>query len=225
MSNAQYQFTMRGDNLADLQSFAPQMLNELRTIRSITDASSDQQNRGLQASIVYDRATAARFGITPQLIDNTLYDTFVPRQVPTMYTSLNQSHFIMEAAPQFWQSPEGLQDGNLTNKDKNPVPLSTIARWETTNAPPPTTHQSQFGAHHTLCTPKEGASSGRRVTRARISMPGARRISGSGIRNIAQRSANSPMAPTGPIAPPDELSSPGHRATEHDRRHPPRRTR
>src|SRR5213593_1657542 len=71
MSNAQYQFTMRGDNLKDLTDFAPRMLQQLRTIPLITDLSSDQQDRGLQAMVQYDRATAARFGISPQLIDNT----------------------------------------------------------------------------------------------------------------------------------------------------------
>ena len=105
-SNAQYQFTMRGDNLQDLNNFAPKMLKELRTIPVIADVSSDQQNRGLQSLVQYDRNTAARFGISPQLIDNTLYDAFGQRQVSTMYTALNQYHVVMEAAPQYWQNPE-----------------------------------------------------------------------------------------------------------------------
>ena len=75
------------------------MLQELRTIPIIADVNSDQQNRGLQAMVTYDRDTAARFGISPQLIDNTLYDAFGQRQVSTMYTSLNQYHVVMEAAP------------------------------------------------------------------------------------------------------------------------------
>ncbi|MGH9613631.1 MAG: efflux RND transporter permease subunit, partial [Bryobacteraceae bacterium] len=82
-SNAQYQFTMRGDNLKDLTSFAPLMLQEVRTISLITDVNSDQQNQGLEAMLTYDRQSAARFGISPQLIDNTLYDTFGQRQVST----------------------------------------------------------------------------------------------------------------------------------------------
>ena len=71
----------------------------MKTIPSITDANSDQQNRGLQAMVDYDRTTAARFNISPQLIDNMLYDAFGQRQVSTMYTSLNQYHVVMEAAP------------------------------------------------------------------------------------------------------------------------------
>ena len=85
------------------------MVEQLKTIPIISDVSSDQQNRGLQAMIQYDRGTAARFGITPQLIDNTLYDAFGQRQVSTMYTSLNQYHVVMEASPEFWQNPLFLQ--------------------------------------------------------------------------------------------------------------------
>ncbi len=102
---AQYQFTMRGDNLQDLQNYAPRMLQELRTIPLIADVNTDQQDHGLQAFVQYDRATAARFGISPQLIDNTLYDAFGERQVSTMYTPLNQYHVVMEVAPEFWQNP------------------------------------------------------------------------------------------------------------------------
>ena len=104
-SNAQYQFAMRGDNLDDLTKYAPLMVAELKTVPIITDVSSDQQDRGLQSMIHYDRNTAARFGISPQLIDSTLYDAFGQRPVSTMYNSLNQYHVIMEAAPQFWQDP------------------------------------------------------------------------------------------------------------------------
>src|SRR5262249_35954427 len=102
---SQYQYTMRGDNIKDLTTFAPRMLQQLRTIPIIADVNSDQQDRGLQADVVYDRATAARFGISPQLIDNTLYDAFGQRQVSTMYTPLNQYHVVIEVAPEVWQDP------------------------------------------------------------------------------------------------------------------------
>ena len=89
---------------------SPRCSQELRQIRIIADVNSDQQNSGLQAMLQYDRATAARFAISPQLIDNTLYDAFGQRQVSTMYTALNQYHVVMEAAPQFWQNPDTLND-------------------------------------------------------------------------------------------------------------------
>jgi multidrug efflux pump len=81
------------------------MVAQFKAIPLVADVSSDQQNLGLQSMIQYDRGTAARFGITPQTIDNTLYDAFGQRQVSTMYTSLNQYHVVMEAAPEFWQNP------------------------------------------------------------------------------------------------------------------------
>ena len=104
-----YQFTMRGDNVQDLTNYGPPMLSALRHVRLITDVNTDQQNSGLQAVVQYDRDTAARFGISSQLIDNVLYDAFGQRQVSTMYTSLNQYHVVMEAAPRFWQDPEFLK--------------------------------------------------------------------------------------------------------------------
>ena len=110
ISAALYQFTMRGDNLAGPDRVRAAMLQELRTIPIIADVNSDQQNRGLQSMVQYDRATAARFGISPQLIDNTLYDAFGQRQVSTMYTPLNQYHVVMEVAPEFWQNPQILRD-------------------------------------------------------------------------------------------------------------------
>ena len=122
--SAQYQFTMRGDNLKDLTDFAPRMLQQLRTIPIIADVNSDQQNRGLQAMLQYDRGTAARFGISPQLIDATLYDAFGQRQVSTMYTSLNQYHIIMEAAPEYWQNPLILRQIYVRSPRGQQVPLA-----------------------------------------------------------------------------------------------------
>jgi multidrug efflux pump len=146
MGNAQYQFTMRGDNLDDLLAFAPRMLDELRKIHIITDVNSDQQNHGLQAMIEYDRDTAARYGISPQLIDTTLYDAFGQRQVSTMYTGVNQYHVIMEAAPEFWQNPQILKDFYVTSPQGNVVPLSAIAHYAPATAPLSVNHQGLFPA-------------------------------------------------------------------------------
>jgi multidrug efflux pump len=146
MSNAQYQFTMRGDNLQDLTAFAPRMLQELRTIPVIADVSSDQQDRGLQAMVHYDRPTAARFGISPQLIDNTLYDAFGQRQVSTMYTSLNQYHVVMEAAPEYWQNPLFLRQIYVRSPRGQQVPLSALAHYAPQTAPLAVSHQGLFPA-------------------------------------------------------------------------------
>jgi multidrug efflux pump len=143
---AQYQYTMRGDNLQDLQGFAPRMLQELRTIPIIADVNSDQQDRGLQAFVQYDRQTAARFGVSSQLIDNTLYDAFGQRQVSTMYAPLNQYHVVMEAAPAYWQNPLFLSQIYVHSPSGQQVPLSAIAHYAPTTAPLTVSHQGLFPA-------------------------------------------------------------------------------
>ena len=146
MSNALYQFTMRGDNLQDLIDYAPRMLQELRTVPLIVDVSSDQQNRGLQAMIDYDRVTAARFGISPQLIDGTLYDAFGQRQVSTMYKTINQYHVVMEVAPEYWQDPQFLKEIYVRSPAGQPVPLNAFSKFAPTTAPLAVTHQGLFPA-------------------------------------------------------------------------------
>ncbi|HUI41856.1 MAG TPA: multidrug efflux RND transporter permease subunit [Terriglobia bacterium] len=138
---AQYQYTMRGDNLQDLTTFAPRMLQQLRKIPIIADTNSDQQNNGLQAVLHYDRVTASRFGISAQLIDNTLYDAFGQRQVSTMYTSLNQYHVVMEAAPEFWQNPLFLREVYVQSPGGRAVPLSALTSYSPATAPLAVNHQ------------------------------------------------------------------------------------
>jgi multidrug efflux pump len=143
-SAALYQFTMRGDNLQDLITYAPRMFQQLKSISIIVDVNSDQQNRGLQSLVTYDRETAARFGISPQLIDNTLYDSFGQRQVSTMYKSLNQYHVVMEAAPRFWQDPQALRDIYVRAPGGQQVALSAIAHYGPAVAPLGVNHQGLF---------------------------------------------------------------------------------
>jgi multidrug efflux pump len=143
---AQYQYTMRGDNLPDLADFAPRMLAKLRAIPIIADVNSDQLDRGLQSFVNYDRETAARFGISPQLIDATLYDAFGQRPVSTMYTSLNQYHVIMEAAPEYWQDPEFLRQIYVRSPRGQQVPLSAFASYTPVVAPLSVSHQGLFPA-------------------------------------------------------------------------------
>ena len=143
-SNAQFQYTIQSDSLDDLVKWGPQLLQQMRKLPGFTDVNTDQQNSGLQASLVYDRDTASRLGITPQLIDNTLYQSFGQAQVSTMYTALNQYHVVMEAAPQFWQSPVGLNNVYVHPATGGEVPLSAIAHFEPKTAPLAVNHQSQF---------------------------------------------------------------------------------
>ncbi|MGD0047847.1 MAG: efflux RND transporter permease subunit, partial [Bryobacteraceae bacterium] len=145
-SAAQYQYTMRGDNLDDLNAYAPRMFQEISKIPIIVDVNSDQQNRGLQSLVTYDRTTAARFGISPQLIDNTLYDAFGQRQVSTMYKPLNQYHVVMEVAPIYWQDPNILRNIYVRAPSGAQVPLSAFAQFAPATAPLSVNHQGLFPA-------------------------------------------------------------------------------
>src|SRR5579859_4001448 len=122
------------------------MLQQLKTISSITDLNSDQQNQGLQAFIQYDRGTAARFGISPQFFDAMIFDSFGQRLLSTMYTSLSLSHVIMEAAPEFWQSPQILSQVYVRSPSGQEVPLSAFSHFAPINAPLAVTHQGLFPA-------------------------------------------------------------------------------
>ena len=145
-SNAEYQFTMRSDSVQDLTNYGPRMLRELKKIPVIVDVNSDQQNHGRQVFIEYDRNTAARFGISPQLIDNTLYDAFGQRPVSTMYTRLNQYHVVMEAAPKYWQDPEILRRIYVRSPAGQQVPLNAFARFAPEVAALSITHEGLFPA-------------------------------------------------------------------------------
>ncbi len=145
-SSALYQFTMRGDNLNDLVTYGPQMLKELRRVPEIADVNTDQQNNGLQSVVEYDRRTASRFGISPQLIDNTLYDAFGQRQVSTVYTGLNQYHVVMEAAPQYLEDPAILRQLFVRSPTGMQVPLSAFSRYAPSTTPLAVNHQGLFPA-------------------------------------------------------------------------------
>ena len=144
-SNAQYQYTIQSDNLDDLVKWGPILLDNMKKLHGFTQVNTDQQNEGLQASLVYDRPTAARLGLSPQMLDSTLYDAFGQAQVSVMYTAMNQYHVVMEAAPQFWQGPQGLGAiyMHATNSTAM-VPLNAVAHYEPTTAPIAVAHQGQF---------------------------------------------------------------------------------
>jgi multidrug efflux pump len=109
-ANAEYQFTLQADNVADLNAWGPKLLAALQRSPVVADVNSDQQQKGLETDVKYDRSTAARLGLTVSQIDSTLYDAFGQRQVSTIYNALNQYHVVMEVAPRYWQSPETLKD-------------------------------------------------------------------------------------------------------------------
>src|SRR5271163_287622 len=142
-SNAMYQYTLQSDNVKDLSHWAPIILNEMMRLPGLQDVSSDQQNGGLDEVMNYDRVTAAKLGITAQSLDSTLYGAFGQSEVSIIYTQLNQYYVVLEVAPQYWQSPEGLKDIYLQSSGKN-VPLLTVARGQANTTPLSINHTGLF---------------------------------------------------------------------------------
>jgi multidrug efflux pump len=144
--NAQFQYTLQGDNWQDLLAWAPVVERKLRAIPEVQDINSDLQNRALKAGLVIDRDTASRLGLSPQQIDNALYDAFGQRQVSTMYKGLNQYHVVMEVAQQFQQSPDALKNIYVRSASGQQVPLSTFTHNEQAMTSLAVAHQGQFPA-------------------------------------------------------------------------------
>ncbi len=146
LSDATYQFTLQADELADLRRWTPRLEAELRRVPELADVNSDQEARGLQTTLVLDRESAARLGISTSQIDSALNLAFGQALVSTIYSELNQYRVVLEAAPRYWQSPDGLNAIWLVSPGKGLVPLSALAHWETTTTALSVNHQSQFVA-------------------------------------------------------------------------------
>jgi len=144
--NAQFQYTLQGDNLQDLIAWAPTVEQKVRSVPAVRDVNSDLQNRGLQESLVIDRDTASRLGITPQMIDNLLNDAFGQRQVSTMYKGINQYHVVMEVAPPFQTSPDALNNLYVRSNTGKSVPLSAFTHYKSVPTSLAVAHQGQFPA-------------------------------------------------------------------------------
>ena len=145
-SQAQYQYTLESENLKELNDWAPRLLEKLRAMKELRDVNTDQQNRGLEAQVIIDRDTAARLGVSPQDIDNALYDAFGQRQVSTIYRQLNQYHVVMEVDPQYQMSPEALQAVYVRSSNGSMIPLAAMARFGPSNTALAVAHQGQFPA-------------------------------------------------------------------------------
>jgi hydrophobe/amphiphile efflux-1 (HAE1) family protein len=198
-SNALYQYTLQSDQLSELTAWAPRVLQQLRGLPMLVDVSSDQQNKGREARLDIDRDTASRLGITPQMIDDVLYDAFGQRQVAVNYTLLNQYHLIMEVAPEYWQHPETLRDIYVRGTGGSLAPLSAFSRFERKATSLAVTHQSQFPSVTVSFNLPPGKSLGEAVktvgeTTRQMGLPGSIRGSFSGTAQAFQASlANQPL--------------------------------
>ena len=144
VSRTQYQYSLEDPSATELVLWTGKLVDKLKTLPALRNVATDQQNGGQQEHVVIDRLTASRLGITPNLIDNTLYDAFGQRQVSTIFTQLNQYHVVLEVAPQFQNSPHALDDIYIRSTAGGEVPLSAFTHFEPGSAPLAVNHQGQF---------------------------------------------------------------------------------
>jgi multidrug efflux pump len=175
-ASSTFQYTLRSDDLEALRTWTPRLEQALQSAPELQDVDSDQETRGMQLSLVIDRPTAARYGLTPDLIDTTLGNAFSQAVVSTIYRERNQYRVVMEVEEQFQRSPEALKQIYVQAPSGATVPLSAVARYELTNTPLSVNHQSQFAASTLSFNLAEGASLSDATARiedatARIGMP------------------------------------------------------
>jgi len=145
-SNAMYQYTLQADDLVQLRQWAPKVYEELRVLPELVDVNTDQQDHGIQTSLVFDRDSMSKLGLTMTTVDQTLNDAFGQRQVSTIYNPLNQYHVVMEVDPRYWQSADSLKGTYVTTPAGAEVPLSAFSSYSPTNTPLAVSHQGQFAA-------------------------------------------------------------------------------
>ncbi|MBZ5657578.1 MAG: multidrug efflux RND transporter permease subunit [Acidobacteriia bacterium] len=144
MGQAQYQYTLQGENLQELNDWSPRLVQKLRSLPQLRDVNTDQQDKGLQTTVLIDRDTAARLGVAAADVDNALYDAFGQRQVSVMYRQLNQYHVVMEVAPNFSRTNEALDNIYVRGSNGTAVPLSSIAHFGPSNVALAVNHQGQY---------------------------------------------------------------------------------
>ena len=199
VSRTQYQYSLESPNLTELNTWAPRLVERLRAQPVLRDVASDQQDQGLETSVRIDRNTASRLGITPQMIDDALYNAFGQRQISTIFTQLNQYRVVLEVKPEFRQDPAALHQIYLRSSTGGQVPLSTFTTFEERSSPLLVSHQGQFPAVTVSFNLAPGASLGEAVdaieqTRREIRMPASIETGFQGAARAFQASlANEPL--------------------------------
>jgi multidrug efflux pump len=199
VSRTQYQYSLESPNLTELNTWAPRLVERLRGRPELRDVASDQQDQGLETSVRIDRNTASRLGITPQMIDDALYNAFGQRQISTIFTQLNQYRVVLEVKPEFRQDPAALHQIYLRSSTGGQVPLSTFTTFEERASPLLVSHQGQFPAVTVSFNLAPGASLGEAVdaieqTRREIRMPATIETGFQGAARAFQASlANEPL--------------------------------
>jgi multidrug efflux pump len=205
-SSAGYQYTIQSDNIDDLAHWGPILLDNMKKLPDLDDVNTDQQNGGLQEMLNYDRVTAARLGQTPQSLNSSLYSAFGQSEVSVIYTQLNQYYVVMEVAPQYWQSPSGLNNiyfsppgASSQGAGLNAVsPLFTTLKASTNTTPLQVAHTGLFPSVTVSFNMKNGASlsdATREVSQmeARLGLPGTVRGFFAGMAQAYEQSLSSEL--------------------------------
>src|SRR5262245_24472036 len=199
VSRTQYQYAMQSSDGRELSEWAGRLYERLMALPELRDVAMDQQSKGLQAALTIDRDMASRLGITPQMVDDTLYDAFGQRQVSTIFTQLNQYHVVLEVAPAFQESPDALRKIYVKSATGAQVPLSAFTRYEPSTAPLAVNHQGQFPSITLSFNLAPGASLGTAVSAIQkvereIGLPASVRASFIGTAQAFQAAlANEPL--------------------------------
>jgi multidrug efflux pump len=205
-SNAEYQYTLQGDDPTEVYTWSVKLLNALQGAKTLTDLNSDQQQKGLESDVIIDRDMASRLGLTPDQIDNTLYDAFGQREVSTIYSTINQYHVVMEVAPRYWQNPKTLDDIYVSTAGATPAgtqtsgaPVGTVAA----SAPGVNSQSSAAASSAAISPPSTSlASTGSVLTNSLSSnsvsnSSAATSSSSANVLNSARAAATNALANTG----------------------------
>ena len=199
VSRTQFQYSLEDADATELGAWSAKLVQQLRQRTELRDVASDLQAGGLRTTLAIDRDTASRFGITPQTIDDTLYDAFGQRQISTIFTQLNQYHVVLEVDPRFQRNPRDLNQIYVRSANNRQVPLSAFTQYEVENTPLVINHQGQFPAVTLSFNLAPGVSLGEavkviRVAEQQIGFPASIQSSFQGSAAAFQNSlANEPV--------------------------------
>lgn len=195
VTRTQYQYSLSAPDADVVAKWTTQLMNQLRDFPKLKDVASDQQNQGLQTSIIIDRDTASRLGVTTQMIDNVLYDAFGQRQISTMFTQRNQYHVILEVYPQLQLGPNALSNIYLTTATGGEIPLSAFTQVTQTTGPIVINRQGQFPVSIVSFNLAQNAALGQAIkaidqAKKEVGMPLSVQTSFEGAAKIFERSLN-----------------------------------
>ncbi|MFL5360012.1 MAG: multidrug efflux RND transporter permease subunit [Myxococcales bacterium] len=195
-TRTQYQYSLQDANLEELSEWAPKMVEKLRTLKELRDVASDQQTNGLQLAGTIDRDTASRLGISPSLVDQTLYDAFGQRQVATLFTPTKQYRVVLEALPEMAGHPEAISNIYVRPPNGDPVPITTFTRFSPHKTLLSVNHQGQFPAVTLSFNLAPGVALGEasqaiRRAEAQIGLPGSIKAEFQGTAQIFSESLKS----------------------------------